>query len=61
MGLIDTTADLRITFANDNIGHLRPSGKAPELCCYAESESAERAAEPCQVYLKRILLLSPLQ
>jgi len=34
---------LRITFANDEIIHLRPSGNAPEFRCYAEAETDERA------------------
>jgi phosphomannomutase len=57
----DTTDGLRMTFANGDIVHLRPSGNAPELRCYAESESVERATELCQGCLKRILLLNPLQ
>ena len=44
----------RMTFANGDIVHLRPSGNAPELRCYAESESVERATELCQGCLKRI-------
>lgn len=34
---IDTTDGLRATFSNGDIVHLRPSGNAPELRCYAES------------------------
>ncbi len=41
----DDTDGLRITFANDEIVHLRPSGNAPELRCYNEAASPERAAE----------------
>lgn len=40
---VDTTDGLRITFANDEIVHLRPSGNAPELRCYTEAASPERA------------------
>ena len=40
---IDTTDGLRITFGNDEILHLRPSGNAPELRCYTEAATAERA------------------
>lgn len=40
---IDHTDGLRITFANGEIVHLRPSGNAPELRCYAEADTAERA------------------
>ena len=40
---INQTDGLRITFANEEIIHLRPSGNAPELRCYAEAETDERA------------------
>lgn len=36
---IDTTDGLRMTLDNGDIIHLRPSGNAPELRCYAESHS----------------------
>ena len=36
---------LRITFASDEIVHLRPSGNAPELRCYTEAASEARAIE----------------
>jgi phosphomannomutase len=51
---IDNTDGLRMTFANGDIVHLRPSGNAPELRCYAESESVERASELCQSCLERV-------
>lgn len=41
---IDRTDGLRIHFAGGDIIHLRPSGNAPELRCYTESDSVERAA-----------------
>ena len=41
---IDRTDGLRIHFAGGDIIHLRPSGNAPELRCYTESSSVERAA-----------------
>jgi len=41
---IDTTDGLRLTLDNDDIIHLRPSGNAPELRCYAEAQS-QAAAE----------------
>ncbi len=50
----DTTDGLRMTFTNGDFVHLRPSGNAPELRCYAESESVERATELCQGCLERI-------
>lgn len=40
---IDRTDGLRIHFAGGDIIHLRPSGNAPELRCYTESGSVERA------------------
>lgn len=40
----DTTDGLRVHFAGGDIIHLRPSGNAPELRCYTESDTAERAA-----------------
>jgi phosphomannomutase len=36
---------LRATLANGEVVHLRPSGNAPELRCYGEADSPERAAE----------------
>jgi phosphomannomutase len=42
---IDTTDGLRITFENDEVLHLRPSGNAPELRCYTEADSEDRARE----------------
>ena len=42
---IDTTDGLRITFNSNDIVHLRPSGNAPELRCYTESDSQQRAEE----------------
>ncbi|WP_019054809.1 phosphomannomutase [Sphingobium xenophagum] len=40
---IERTDGLRIHFAGGDIIHLRPSGNAPELRCYTESDSVERA------------------
>ncbi|WP_447041188.1 phosphomannomutase [Vibrio parahaemolyticus] len=48
---IDTTDGLRITLDNEDIFHLRPSGNAPELRCYAES-GCETAAK---AYVKHVL------
>ncbi len=42
---INTTDGLRITFTNNDIVHLRPSGNAPELRCYTESDSQQGAEE----------------
>jgi len=40
----DKTDGLRTTFADGDIIHLRPSGNAPELRVYTESDTAARAA-----------------
>jgi phosphomannomutase len=40
---LNRTDGLRITFANGEVIHLRPSGNAPEFRCYAEAASDERA------------------
>jgi len=48
---IDITDGVRITFDNDEVVHLRPSGNAPELRCYTESSSASNAASLCQVVM----------
>jgi len=40
---MDQTDGLRITFASGEVLHLRPSGNAPELRCYTEAGSVERA------------------
>lgn len=40
---INTLDGVRMTFENQDIVHLRPSGNAPELRCYTESDSHERA------------------
>lgn len=42
---LNATDGLRATFANEEVIHLRPSGNAPELRCYTEAPSAQRAAE----------------
>jgi len=40
---VDDTDGLRITLENQLIIHLRPSGNAPELRCYAEADNYSRA------------------
>jgi phosphomannomutase len=40
---VDTTDGLRVSFSEDRVVHLRPSGNAPELRCYAAAPSAEPA------------------
>jgi phosphomannomutase len=51
---LNRTDGLRITFANEEVIHLRPSGNAPEFRCYAEAASDERAREITALVLGRI-------
>jgi len=55
---VDETDGLRVTFANGDIVHLRPSGNAPELRCYAEASSESRAKELCHACLAKIHSIS---
>jgi len=51
---MNQTDGLRITFAQGEIVHLRPSGNAPELRCYAEADSQARAAMLATECLARV-------
>jgi len=51
---MNQTDGLRITFENGEILHLRPSGNAPELRCYAEADGQERAAVLAAECLARV-------
>ncbi|ENP8342186.1 phosphomannomutase [Vibrio harveyi] len=42
---VDVTDGLRLTLMSGMIVHLRPSGNAPELRCYAEADTFEQARE----------------
>ena len=42
---VDATDGVRITFASEEVVHLRPSGNAPEFRCYTESDTDARALE----------------
>jgi phosphomannomutase len=42
---INRTDGVRVTFANGEIIHLRPSGNAPEFRCYTEASGEARAQE----------------
>jgi len=55
---LDQTDGLRIFFLGDDIVHFRPSGNAPELRCYAESGTQERAGELVREGLRRFRLLA---
>ena len=46
---------LRMTLNNGEIVHLRPSGNAPELRCYAEADSNARAEEIVKAALTNII------
>ncbi len=54
VALRDLTDGLRLTFDNGEIVHLRPSGNAPELRCYAEADNMERAQALVTLSLQRI-------
>ena len=51
---LDQTDGLRIQFVDGDIVHLRPSGNAPELRCYAESTGQAAAQELVQVILNAV-------
>lgn len=53
---IDCTDGLRLTLSDKSVLHLRPSGNAPELRCYAESESVELATHIVNQSLEQIRL-----
>jgi len=42
---VDATDGIRVTFASEEVAHLRPSGNAPELRAYTEAASEVRAVE----------------
>ena len=50
---VDLTDGLRVTFADGLILHLRPSGNAPELRCYAEDRDVARAEAAMREVLSR--------
>ena len=51
---VNTIDGLRLTFSNDDVIHLRPSGNAPELRCYAESNSQVAATQIVEQVLQLI-------
>ncbi|WP_282175229.1 phosphomannomutase [Vibrio diabolicus] len=51
---VDTTDGLRLTMSGGDIIHLRPSGNAPELRCYAESSTVEKAHQLVRQVLTNI-------
>lgn len=54
---VDTTDGLRITLSNSDVIHLRPSGNAPELRCYAESGGEEPAKQYVSQALEKVTML----
>lgn len=50
---IDATDGLRTCFTSGDIVHLRASGNAPELRCYAEADTQGRAVALVTAYLGR--------
>lgn len=51
---LDKTDGVRMSFADGDIVHLRASGNAPELRCYAEAASPEEAQALCTAALARV-------
>jgi phosphomannomutase len=54
---VDTTDGLRVTCISGHIIHLRPSGNAPELRCYVESDSATLSQALVNKVLKQLAYL----
>ena len=54
---MEETDGLRVFFSSGDVVHLRPSGNAPELRCYAESTSEARARALCDACLLKIVKL----
>lgn len=52
----DNTDGIRLTFENSEIIHIRNSGNAPELRCYAEADDENRANQLVTDTLKKLLL-----
>ncbi|PMG35994.1 phosphomannomutase [Vibrio breoganii] len=51
---VDTTDGLRMTLSSGVIVHLRPSGNAPELRCYAEADSMDEASAIVESVLNKV-------
>lgn len=50
----DLTDGLRVTFESGEVVHLRPSGNAPELRCYAEAGNEQKVWVLCRTCLARV-------
>ncbi|TKF64200.1 phosphomannomutase [Vibrio sp. F13] len=55
---VNTTDGLRITLNGGDIVHLRPSGNAPELRCYAESDTMPQAQTIVDSVLSKVQTLA---
>lgn len=55
---VDLTDGMRILLSDDDVIHLRPSGNAPELRCYAESSSVSNATKLVEIALDKLTKLS---
>lgn len=55
---VDTTDGLRMTLSDGRIVHLRPSGNAPELRCYAEADTVAAAVACVQKALSALSTLA---
>ncbi|WP_280925456.1 hypothetical protein [Shewanella holmiensis] len=51
---MDSTDGLRLRLDNGDVVHLRPSGNAPELRCYAESMSVVPATSLVELVLSSL-------
>lgn len=54
---VDETDGLRISLTDKRVIHLRPSGNAPELRCYAEADCYDKAKECVNKSLENIQVL----
>lgn len=54
---VDTIDGLRLTLSDGSIIHLRPSGNAPELRCYAEADNIIKAEKLVLEVLHKVTLL----
>jgi len=52
---INSIDGVRVTLVNNEVVHLRGSGNAPELRCYTEADSYQRAKELNQVCMQQML------
>tara|TARA_R110001583_G_scaffold179067_1_gene335559 strand:+ start:5406 stop:6878 length:1473 start_codon:yes stop_codon:yes gene_type:complete len=55
---IDETDGLRMTLSSGDIVHLRPSGNAPELRCYSESDTPENVIKIVKCVLENKQLIN---